>query len=422
MLRRLSSAHVISMIALFVALGGGAYAASLPRNSVGTAQLRNNVVTSAKVKDGSLKRGDFATGEIPSVRGTVRTEPGPAGATGPAGPQGERGPAGRDGAAAAKGDTGAAGPQGVKGDTGEVGAKGATGSAGPKGDTGAQGPQGLKGDTGAAGAKGDTGAAGKDGATGATGAAGANGIGLAGFFGTGADGDELVPANGSLPRDMYYEDLTVGQGVQINANGYRIFVSGTLVLNQGSRIHRNGNPGNANFPGGALPARTLGAGSQGFGGSPVACNAGSAFQNALGGAGGLGNCGGGGTVARPADEVGGPQIINSATAAITGRTLDGAVFNGGAGGRGNTTTTTGAGGGGGGVVVVVAREIVVNGNATISANGGAAGSSGAGGGGGGVAIVVSTTPKPAGLTLSATGGTSPLAAFNGSDGTVRYFN
>jgi hypothetical protein len=41
---------VISLIALFVALGGSAYAASsLPKNSVGTAQLKNGAVTKQKI-------------------------------------------------------------------------------------------------------------------------------------------------------------------------------------------------------------------------------------------------------------------------------------------------------------------------------------------------------------------------------------
>jgi len=49
-LRAPSPALVISLIALFVALGGTTYAASnLPRNSVGTAQLKNKAVTSAKL-------------------------------------------------------------------------------------------------------------------------------------------------------------------------------------------------------------------------------------------------------------------------------------------------------------------------------------------------------------------------------------
>jgi len=46
---RPSPALVISLIALFVALGGTSYAAitTLPKNSVGTAQSENGAVTSA---------------------------------------------------------------------------------------------------------------------------------------------------------------------------------------------------------------------------------------------------------------------------------------------------------------------------------------------------------------------------------------
>lgn len=48
--RRLSPALVVSLLALFVALGGTGYAAfSLPTNSVGTNQLKNGAVTSKKV-------------------------------------------------------------------------------------------------------------------------------------------------------------------------------------------------------------------------------------------------------------------------------------------------------------------------------------------------------------------------------------
>lgn len=46
-----SPALIISLIALFVALGGTAYATtSLPKNSVGTKQLKKNAVTTAKIK------------------------------------------------------------------------------------------------------------------------------------------------------------------------------------------------------------------------------------------------------------------------------------------------------------------------------------------------------------------------------------
>src|SRR5581483_2402945 len=55
LLRRPSPAFVLAGLALAVALGGTSYAAvSLPANSVGTAQLKNDAVTSLKVKNGSL--------------------------------------------------------------------------------------------------------------------------------------------------------------------------------------------------------------------------------------------------------------------------------------------------------------------------------------------------------------------------------
>jgi hypothetical protein len=52
----LSPAMVVSLIALFVALGGTSYAAitALPANSVGTPQLKNNAVTGTKIKDGAI--------------------------------------------------------------------------------------------------------------------------------------------------------------------------------------------------------------------------------------------------------------------------------------------------------------------------------------------------------------------------------
>jgi hypothetical protein len=50
-----SPALVISLIALFIALGGTTYAAtSLPKNSVGTKQLKNGAVTTKKIKKGAV--------------------------------------------------------------------------------------------------------------------------------------------------------------------------------------------------------------------------------------------------------------------------------------------------------------------------------------------------------------------------------
>jgi hypothetical protein len=102
--KHLTPSLAVSLVALFVSLSAGAYAAvKLPSNSVGATQIRSDAVASGEVKDGSLKSKDFAKGQLR------------------AGP---------------KGDTGAPGTSG---------ARGATGATGPKGDTGARGPDGAAG-------------------------------------------------------------------------------------------------------------------------------------------------------------------------------------------------------------------------------------------------------------------------------------
>jgi hypothetical protein len=69
---------VVALLALFVALGGGAYAAiKLPPNSVGSRQLKTsavtrgklakNAVTGAKVKNGSLTGADLNVAGLPKV-------------------------------------------------------------------------------------------------------------------------------------------------------------------------------------------------------------------------------------------------------------------------------------------------------------------------------------------------------------------
>jgi hypothetical protein len=86
----ITSAHVIAMLALFVAMGGTGYAAlKLPKNSVGSKQIKKNAVTSTKVKNGSLKKGDFAAGQLPAGAVGPRGPAGANGTNGPAGPQGE---------------------------------------------------------------------------------------------------------------------------------------------------------------------------------------------------------------------------------------------------------------------------------------------------------------------------------------------
>ena len=91
-LRKPAPALVISLLALFLALGGTTYAAtSLPKNSVGTKQLKNGAVTRTKISSGTLA----------SLKG----------------PKGD------------KGDTGAPGQDGTNGTNGTIGTNGTNGTA-----------------------------------------------------------------------------------------------------------------------------------------------------------------------------------------------------------------------------------------------------------------------------------------------------
>jgi hypothetical protein len=69
---RLTYANAMSSIALFVALGGGAYAVTVPRNSVGQDALKPGAVTAAKVRNHSLTASDFRRNQLP-VLGGART-------------------------------------------------------------------------------------------------------------------------------------------------------------------------------------------------------------------------------------------------------------------------------------------------------------------------------------------------------------
>jgi len=97
--RHLTYANIAATLALFLALGGGAYAATqLPRNSVDTAQLKKEAVTAGKIAK--------------KTRAQLQGARGPAGAQGPQGKTGKPGP---------KGATGARGAQGIQGPKGEAG-------------------------------------------------------------------------------------------------------------------------------------------------------------------------------------------------------------------------------------------------------------------------------------------------------------
>ncbi|MEO9323097.1 hypothetical protein ABFT23_06370 [Nocardioides sp. C4-1] len=80
---------IVALLALVVALGGTSYAAvKLPRNSVGSPQVTNGSITSADVKDRSLRAVDFAQNQLPAGPTGPAGPAGLAGATGPTGPAG----------------------------------------------------------------------------------------------------------------------------------------------------------------------------------------------------------------------------------------------------------------------------------------------------------------------------------------------
>lgn len=59
-LPKLNYANVIATIALFVALGGVAVAAGLPKHSVGSKQLKRGAVTAAAIRKGAVTSGKIA--------------------------------------------------------------------------------------------------------------------------------------------------------------------------------------------------------------------------------------------------------------------------------------------------------------------------------------------------------------------------
>ena len=140
------------------------------------------------------------------------------------------------------------------------------GTRGPRGVSGPRGPQGLRGVQGNAGSTGP------------------QGVGINGVFGNGVDGDQTITAQTTLTRDTYYSNLTVAPGVTLNPGGFRIFVSGTLTLQNGSRISRDGTDATAAGPAAGL---TSGSGQVAQGPVPTtaSCAGEDAPLNSLGGTG-----------------------------------------------------------------------------------------------------------------------------------------
>ena len=156
--------HTLAALALFLVLGGSAYAGvtlgpesvgsreianhsveteDLARGAVTTMKIEPNAVTPSRiapsavnsddVEDGSLTLADLKRGQVPQ------------------GPAGERGAQGTAGQSGPKGDSGATGPHGGTGSTGMTGGTGRTAEDGEDGSPGPPGQQGPQGERRAAG-------------------------------------------------------------------------------------------------------------------------------------------------------------------------------------------------------------------------------------------------------------------------------
>jgi hypothetical protein len=88
--------HGLALVALFVALGGTGYAATVAHNSVGSGAIKNNAIRSADVRDNALTGTDINESSLTLPQGPVGPV-GPSGPTGKDGPVGPTGPAGTTG-------------------------------------------------------------------------------------------------------------------------------------------------------------------------------------------------------------------------------------------------------------------------------------------------------------------------------------
>lgn len=198
-------------------------------------------------------------------------------------------------------------------------------------------------------------------------------------YGPGTDGTVVIASNTSLSRDMYYDTLTVNNGVTLNTNGFKVFVKNTLTVsgtinNTGTTGTLRGvssvGSGNVSYSiGGSSGGNTYTASALTDGqkkdlisliNGTVTLNDGS-IQAITGGAAGAN--GAVGTVT-PAG-VGGTGSLNRNP-----------LVPGGPGTAGTTppAASGGSGGSGGGLILIAAKTIV--GSGTISSTGGNATSGG----------------------------------------------
>jgi collagen triple helix repeat protein len=133
---------VLAWAALFIALGGSAFAAT---NLINTKDIAPGAVTSEKIKNGAIALKDLSASTKSSLQG-------------------------------GKSETGSTGNVGASGSPGNVGASGSPGNVGASGSSGSNGANGAAGSNGANGPNGANGSDGTDGTNGTNGINGSDGI------------------------------------------------------------------------------------------------------------------------------------------------------------------------------------------------------------------------------------------------------
>jgi hypothetical protein len=109
-------AIVLSLIAIFISMGGAAYAATtLGTGAVHTENLANGAVTTSKLAQGAVSPDKLNKALLSEITAKDASDsPGSSSSQGPQGPQGPKGDTGATGAAGPRGATGATGPAGPR--------------------------------------------------------------------------------------------------------------------------------------------------------------------------------------------------------------------------------------------------------------------------------------------------------------------
>lgn len=313
------------------------------------------------------------------------------------------------------------------------------------------------------------------GAPGTNGSAGTNATAVA-TYGDGSDGNVTISSGTTtLARNMFYNNLTISGTGSIDANGWQIFIKGTLDLTAApaGAIKRLALAGGSavTTTGGAATAiateNTVGAGGQGAAGANSSAGNGvqstktNIMQGGLGGA--TANAGANSAASAGGTGAAKPASVQSNIAPVLSAFIVGAagsLARGGVGGSGgpsgansagNAGGAGGAGGNGGAVLDIRAQTISrgagtaasaisciggTGGNATNAQGNNAGGGSGGAGGGGGLVQIAYTTLSGATATncidvsggAGGAGGTGLLGGASGSGGSggdggqVRIFN